>query len=79
MDVSHLGFLTFHVFNTWLSHGMTHSHYLYGNHHLVECIVILGKKSYFRLLNFMLAYKGEIALVVYPIVLFGDQRGEKYS
>ena len=34
-----------HVFNTLLYHGKKHSYYVYGNHHLVERIVILCKKE----------------------------------
>ena len=51
MDVFHLGFQALHVFNTWLPHGKKHSCYVYGNHHLVESIVILCKKSYLCLLD----------------------------
>ena len=50
MDVFQLGFIALHVFNTLLSHGRKNSPYLYGNHHLVESIVIICKRSYLCLL-----------------------------
>ena len=52
MDMFHLKFLVLHVLNTWLSHGMKHSSYLYGHHHKVEHIAILHKKNYSCLVDF---------------------------
>ena len=52
MDAFRLGFWALHVFNTWLPHGKKHPCYVYGNHPLVENIVILCKKSYLCLLGY---------------------------
>ena len=58
MDVFHLGFRDLHVFNTWLSYGKKHSRYVYGNHHLVETIVIICKKIYLCFIGYNLCWHG---------------------
>ena len=62
MNVFHLGFWVLHMFNTWLPHGKRHSCYVYGNHHLVESIVILCKKSYLCLLGYNLCWSEKESL-----------------
>ena len=46
------------VFNTWLSHDKKHSRYVYGNHHLVETIVIICKKIYLCFIGYNLCWHG---------------------
>mgnify|MGYP007129544690 CR=1 FL=1 len=69
---------SFFVFNTLLSYDVKYSTYLYGHYHLVKSIVILCKKSY-PCLTSMLAWKGEIVLLISTLVSFGVQRGRRCS
>ena len=53
----HLKFLVSHLFNSWLSHGMRRSLYLYGHHRLIKSIVILCEKSCPCLLSYYIGLK----------------------
>ena len=74
MDVFHLGFQALHVFNTWLPHGKKHSCYVYGNHHLVESIVILCKKRCLCILSYYVGQEGRDYSL--NLIIWGSKRWE---
>ena len=75
--VFYIGFISLHVFNTWLSHGEKHSRYLYGNYHLVESIVMFCKKSYMCLFGYYVSL--EMRGCVFNLIdcfIWGSKRWE---
>ena len=48
-----------HVFNTWLPHGKKHCCYVYGNHHLIESVVILCTLVICSTLGYLNYYVGQ--------------------